>query len=143
MGKIWVEKLVYISIFAFLINLFWEVSHSLLYETITDMVVREYVPRILQASIGDIIMVLIIFLGVSGINKSFNWRINNIKNVLLSIIFGIFIAVVFEFYAQYTNRFTYNPSMPVIPLVNVGLTPVLQIVITPLIVFFLAEKIIH
>lgn len=137
-----VRKFIYIIIFSFLINLAWEVSHSLLYKTTTEMSVAEYVPRILQASAGDIIMILFIFLGISALNKSFSWKINNKKNILLSIIFGLIISISFEFYAQYTNRFEYNSSMPLIPLIGIGLTPVLQMVIIPLLTFFFTERIL-
>ena len=132
-------KILFISLFAFLFNLAWEVSHSLLYKTITDMSINQYVPRILQASAGDIIMILIIFFAIAGINKSFKWKLNK-NNAFLSIIFGIIIAVSFELYAQYTNRFSYNPSMPIIPFLNVGITPILQMVVTPLLVFLIVEK---
>ncbi|MEK6844407.1 MAG: hypothetical protein AABX83_03180 [Nanoarchaeota archaeon] len=134
------NKIIFIIIFAFLFNLAWEVSHSLLYKTITDMSASQYVPRILQASAGDIIMILAIFIIISGINKSLSWTINKKKSMILSVICGTIISIGFELYAQYTNRFSYNPSMPIIPLINVGLTPILQMIITPLLTFLTAEK---
>ncbi len=134
-------KLCFISLFAFLFNLAWEVPHSLLYKTTTEMSVRQYVPRILNASAGDIIMIIMIFFGIALINKSLNWPLNR-KNMLLSILFGIVIAVIFEIYAQYTNRFEYLPKMPILPFINVGLTPVLQMIFTPLATFWVVEKII-
>ncbi len=135
------KRLVYIIIFSFLVNLFWEVSHSLLYKTITDMSVYEYVPRILQASAGDIIMVAVIFLAISAFNKSLQWKINNKKNIILSIVLGLMLSIGFELFAIYTSRFEYNPSMPLIPILKVGLTPVLQMILTPLLTFWLAEKV--
>ncbi len=132
-------KLFLISLFAFLFNLAWEVPHSLLYKTTTEMSVEQYVPKILRASGGDIIMILLIFLGISLYNKSLNWQLNQ-KNMLLSILFGIVIAVTFEVYAQHTNRFEYLSKMPLIPLFNVGVTPVLQMVVTPLVTFFLVNR---
>ena len=135
------KKLLYIVFFAFIVNLAWEVPHSLLYKTTTEMSVSEYVPRILQASAGDIVMILIIFAIISLYNNSVKWSILQKKNIILSILLGIIVSVTFEIYALNTNKFAYLPSMPLIPLLNVGITPVLQMIVAPLIVFFLAEKI--
>ncbi len=136
-----IKILFIIALFAFLFNLAWEVMHSPLYKTVTDMSVQEYIPRILRASLGDIVMILIIFIFISIINKSITWKLNK-NNVTLSIISGIIIAIAFELFAQYTNRFAYNSAMPIIPIIKVGLTPVLQMIITPLLTFFFSRKII-
>lgn len=132
-------KFFFIAFFAFLLNLAWEVPHSLLYKTTTEMSQPEFVPRILKASAGDIIMVLIIFLGISLYNKSLAWNLNK-ENIILSVIISAIIAIAFELYAQYTHRFEYLPSMPLIPIMNIGITPVLQMVVTPLMVFYLIER---
>lgn len=134
------KKLLILALFAFLFNLAWEVSHSPLYKTITDMTSQEYVPRILQASGGDIIMILLIFLSISLANRSLKWKLSK-KNIFLSVIFGMVIAIAFELYAKFTHRFEYNSNMPLIPLLKVGLTPVLQMIITPLLTFFFTERI--
>ncbi len=132
-------KLFFLAFFAFLFNLAWEVPHSLLYKTTTEMSQPEFVPRILRASAGDIIMILLIFVGISLYNKSLSWNLNK-ENIIISVILGAAIAIAFELYAQYTHRFEYLPSMPLIPIINVGITPVLQMVVTPLLVFYLLEK---
>lgn len=138
------KKIIYIVILSFIFNLAWEVFHSPLYKTAVDAIKSGYYPiLIIKAAAGDIIMILIIFLGISTFNKSLEWKINNKKNIALSIIFGLIISIAFELYAQATNRFFYNYKMPIIPLIKVGLTPVLQMIITPLITFWLAEKIIQ
>ena len=134
------KKIIFIVIFAFIFNLSWEVSHSLLYKTITDMSASQYVPRILQASAGDIIIILSIFLFISIFNSSLNWTIKKKKSIILSVICGTIISIGFELYAKAVQRFEYNASMPIIPLINVGLTPVLQMIIIPLLVFLTAEK---
>ncbi|MBI2449231.1 hypothetical protein HYV49_02955 [Candidatus Pacearchaeota archaeon] len=136
------KKIIYIIIFSFIFNLAWEIFHSPLYKTAVNALKTGYYPiLILKAAGGDIIMVLIIFLAISSFNRSFQWEISNKKNITLSIIFGLIISIGFELYAQYTDRFFYNSKMPIIPFIKVGLTPVLQMIITPLITFWFAEKI--
>lgn len=134
------KKTFLMVLFAFLFNLAWEVMHSLLYKTITGMSVVEYIPRILVASFGDVVMVFGIFTLISLFNFSLKWKLNK-KNIVLSIILGSIIAIGFELYALYTNRFAYNATMPLIPFIKVGLTPVLQIIFTSLLTFFFAENI--
>ena len=135
------KRTLLITLFAFLFNLAWEVVHSPLYKTITDMTAVEYIPKILVASLGDIVMILAIFLLISLCNFSFRWKLNK-KNISFSVLFGIIIAVGFELYALGTNRFSYNLTMPLIPFLKVGLTPVLQMIFTPILTFFFAERII-
>lgn len=45
----------------------------------------------------------------------------------LIIVFGIVIAVVIEKYALATDMWTYNSHMPIIPFLNIGLTPTIQL----------------
>ena len=135
------KRTLLITLFAFLFNLAWEVVHSPLHKTITDMTAVEYIPKILVASLGDIVMILAIFLLISLCNFSFRWKLNK-KNISFSVLFGIIIAVGFELYALGTNRFSYNLTMPLIPFLKVGLTPVLQMIFTPILTFFFAERII-
>ena len=135
------KKLFFICFFAFLLNLAWEIPHSLLYKTTNEMSQPEFVPRILKASAGDILMILMIFLGISIFNHSLDWKILKRKNILLSIILGIIISSAFELYSYNTGRFFYNSLMPLIPLTSIGISPVLQMIISPILTFWLAEKI--
>ncbi len=134
-------RILFIVIFAFLFNLAWEVPHSLLYKTTTEMSQPEFVPRILEAAGGDVVMVLLIFFIISLANLSFAWSITTKRNILLSLIAGVAISVLFEIYAQATGRFFYLPIMPLIPFTTIGLTPVLQMIFTPLATFLVAERI--
>ena len=136
------KKIIYIIVLSFIFNLAWEIFHSPLYKTAIDAIKSGYYPiLILKAAGGDIIMILLIFLGISAFNRSFNWEINNKRNITLSILFGLIISIGFELYAKYTSRFFYNSKMPIIPLIKIGLTPILQMIITPLITFWFADKI--
>ncbi len=136
-------KILLIALFSFVFNLAWEVPHSLLYKTTTEMKQPEFVRRILKASAGDIIMLLLIFLGISALNATFNWSITQKNNLLFSMLLGAVIAILFEVYAHATHRFEYLPSMPLIPFTNVGISPLLQMIVTPPVTFWVAEKILQ
>jgi hypothetical protein len=45
----------------------------------------------------------------------------------LIIVIGILIAIFNEWYGLGTNRWSYNSFMPILPIINVGLTPTFQL----------------
>ena len=51
---------------------------------------------------------------------------------IVPLVIGILLAVSFELWAVHAvNRWTYS-SMPLVPIIHVGITPVLQMVFIPL-----------
>lgn len=46
---------------------------------------------------------------------------------MCSILFGTVTAIIVEIYALNTGLWTYNKLMPIVPLVNTGLTPTVQL----------------
>lgn len=85
-----------------------------------------------MASLGDIVIIAIIFMINRLIfgNKFFNDRYNT-KRLVSLIITGLIIAVLVEKYSLTTGRWGYNSMMPIAPLLNVGLTPILQMMLVP------------
>ncbi|MBI4160798.1 MAG: hypothetical protein HY506_02725 [Candidatus Yanofskybacteria bacterium] len=57
-----------------------------------------------------------------------------------SLILGFFAAFLIEKYALQTNRWAYNGFMPIIPILNTGLTPTIQLGILSYIVMKIADK---
>ncbi len=75
---------------------------------------------LLRATLADAVMITIIILPFVFLSsfKRYNWLI---------IFIGIVVAVSIEWYALGTGRWAYNSYMPIIPLISIGLTPVLQL----------------
>ncbi len=112
------KKIKEIFILSFILNLIWENLHSFLYVNYKGGKITEII--LLHASLGDafiITLLLVPFLYISFFKKR-EWLI---------IIFGIIIAVLIEWYALSHMRWTYNEYMPIIPLINTGFTPTLQL----------------
>ena len=59
--------------------------------------------------------------------------------VLLGLL-GAVTAVAVERIALATGRWTYNPLMPIVPLLQVGLWPVLQMTLLPVLSVWLSER---
>lgn len=120
----------YLLIFvSFLLNLLWENSHGALY--ITDkqwMQNLAYIP----CSLGDIMLVLICYAGISIFLNNWNWGIEaNTKQLVYLFLFSAFVAFVAEKIAIDMAWWQYNREMPQIPIFEIGLSPWLQIAITP------------
>src|SRR3989344_1326574 len=126
------RKVSYLFILAFAFNFIWEISQSFLYMPhyvgIAELIKVHFI-----ASLGDVVIIGIIFL-LSYLIFGFNFLKDkySVKNLFVVIIIGLTMAVLIEKYALLTSRWEYNSAMPIIPLLKVGLTPILQMILIPL-----------
>jgi len=111
---------------ALILNLLWEFSHYFLYFDLTEIPKNLH---LLSASLTDVLLIFILFLSVSTINKNFSW-INKpkTKDYLFLIIFGLIIAFFLEVINLNLGRWAYIDAMPTI--FSVGLSPLLQLATT-------------
>ncbi len=134
------KKFIFILIvFAFLLNLAWELIQIPLYKNpVYDI---KHVAFCALASIADVLMVLLLYFGLAFIFKDHFW-IQHFKltRVLLLVLIGGAGAVLSEMRHVSLGSWKYDDSMPIIPGVNVGISPVLQFMILPLFIYFLSYK---
>lgn len=124
-----------IFITAFILNLIWEVSHFNLY--ICNLP-GSYSSMILRATLIDALIILGIYYIIALINKNTKWIFTNKKlNYLITIILGTIIAVYIELNALNQDRWSYTQFMPTI--FGIGLTPLLQMIILPLLTFMILK----
>lgn len=89
------------------------------------------------ASLGDGIMVMLLFsIGWLAAGRR-NWFVHpGLKGYAILAVAGVFMAVAVEWVAvQMLERWSYTPSMPLVPGIEVGLIPVLQMVLLPPLIF--------
>ena len=128
----------YIILFSISINFTWEMAQMPFYENMPWNF--ETSIFCLIASFGDAIMILIIFYFVAVVAKDFNWILNlNPLKIILSLITGIIIGVLVEQIALVFNMWSYSNLMPLIPWGKIGISPILQMLILPLVVFKLTK----
>ena len=121
----------------FLLNLFWEISHSFLY--ISNMETLTYNLILLRASLGDLIFISVIFALVSLKNKNLNWIKKPSKQDYSTIVLlGLVIAIIIEINAISIGKWSYSNSMPTI--FGVGITPLIQLAATSLIALWLTKQ---
>ena len=112
------KKLAAIFLLAFALNILWENLHALLYSNYMGGAITEFI--LVRASLFDAVLITLIvlpFLYVRALQDK-SWLI---------IVLGILIAILNEWYGLGTGRWAYNALMPIMPLIKVGLTPVLQL----------------
>ncbi len=129
-GK-FMKKWILVFIFAFVLNLIWEWGHSFLYANYKGGAITEFI--LARAALTDavIILGLIFVLRLSSILVRHSW---------LLILVGIIISILIEYWALSTGRWEYKDIMPIIPLLNTGLTPTIQLGLLSYIVYRISFK---
>jgi len=124
-----------VFILAVIVNYPWELAHSPLYEDMSDFSLASWYCFV--ASLGDGLLVLLIFgAGWMALRRS-DWFANpGRRGYLLMLAAGLVIGVVVEWAAVHVmGQWTYAPRMPLIPVLNIGLTPVAQMLALPPLIF--------
>lgn len=112
------KKIFYIFIFAFIFNLVWENLHAILYFLPNGESITQYM--LLRSTFFDAIFITLmggLFLKVPYFKQRLSY----------SLLFGVIVAIAIELYALQTGRWAYNELMPIIPLLETGLTPTIQL----------------
>ncbi len=136
------KQIFILMLMVFLVNLFWEVSHTSLYKCYqcgANITIHYYMFVLLRVTFTDAIIIGVIFLIITFTNKSFKW-INrpSKKDFAIIIVLGLVIAGLIELYAIKTGRWAYESYMPTI--FGIGLTPLIQLFTTAIVSLWLAKK---
>ena len=127
--------IVVFPLITFLLHLVWEFFHVSLYGGYQHL--SSFLPIPIFASIGDVAYSLLAILLVSIFKKRVKWisSATPLDYIGLAII-GFCIAVFVEYKAMVFERWYYLSAMPIIPGLEVGLSPILQMtVLLPLSLF--------
>lgn len=116
---------------AFAANFIWENLHAPLYANYKGGAVTEWV--LLHATFWDAVIITslsAIFIFIPYLRKNLWW----------AIVCGAVIAVIMEKWALATHRWAYGSDMPVIPFLNTGLTPTIQLGVLAFCIYFFVLK---
>ena len=135
----------FFAIFIFIsaiLHFVWESFHIRFYGGYDAL--SPYLPLSLWATIADIFYAIAALLFVSLIKHWFGWlgapRWNDILGLAL---IGFSIALFVEYKAFIFGKWYYLDTMPIIPFLEVGLSPILQMTILLPFATYLAGKISH
>ena len=132
-------------IIAFLLNFLWEITQMYFF-TGMGMGQIEYYNLFLKThwlvSLKDAAMVLVLYVVIGLILRNWHWGRHFTKKRLgLLFILGFLWAVGIEYYhVNIHHDWAYAANMPLLPLLKVGLLPVLQMITLPAVAIWLAKK---
>ena len=126
-------------ILAYLLNYAWELIQIPLYKN--SAYDFKHIAFCALATLADVLMVQLLYFGLTLIFKNLFW-IQPLKfyRVAILVSIGGAGAVLSEMRHLSLGSWAYDNSMPIIPFVNVGISPVLQFMILPLLIYFLSSN---
>lgn len=112
--KVNAKNLVFVFVVAFMLNFVWEYFHSALYVFYKGAPI--ILPVLLRAALFDAAVIALLY-----------FIFSKHKNTWLAVCVALLFAIALELFALKTGRWEYKNIMPLIPFLNVGLTPVVQL----------------
>lgn len=126
-----------VMIVAYVLNFTWEVIQMPLYKNSSYSI--EHVAFCALAAVADAIMTFLLYFGFAFIYKKPLWAQKIIfPQVLILMLAGGIGAIGAEIRHISLGSWAYAKSMPIIPIVNVGLSPVLQFMLLPVCIYYLS-----
>jgi hypothetical protein len=118
----------------FLVNLVWEVNHSVLYSTCYKLSLPQYTRLITIMSAKDGLWISL-FYGISATLFQNIYILENFGQLIIFILLSLSFSFFDEKISVKMGRWEYRKAMPVI--FGVGLIPLLEIAVTGTFTFFL------
>ncbi|MBU1822681.1 MAG: hypothetical protein KKG00_14380 [Bacteroidetes bacterium] len=128
-----------IALMAFVLNLTWELAQGPLYRGYEyDF---QHISFCTLASVADVLMVLLLYLGFARMLKEPFWAGSISKQRAFSLMsVGAVGAILAEIRHTWEGNWAYADAMPLLPIVQVGFSPVLQFTLLPIIIFRLSYR---
>jgi len=124
----------YLFIVAFLLNFVWEFFQAPFYQFSQPK-------NLLWYSLRDGLMIVVLYLAVGSVLRNWRWgRRFNSRRLILLWVLGAVWAIALEYFSLDASRWTYSVEMPLLPFLNVGLWPVLQMLILPTVAIILTRR---
>ena len=128
-----------VVILALLLNFAWELIQIPLYKN--PAYDTRHIAFCALASLADVLMVLLLYFGLALIFKDTFWiQYLKLRRIVIVVLIGGVGAVLLEIRHLSLGSWGYDNSMPLIPVVNVGIAPVLQFMILPILIYFASYK---
>ncbi|WP_082497948.1 MFS transporter [Pseudorhodoferax sp. Leaf267] len=134
----------HVAIFALLLNFAWEILQAPLYAGMADMPHAQATRACLQASVGDAVIMLLVYGVVAVAARCRSWIVAATRwQLALFIAVAVSITAVIEWLAthgHWIGSWSYMPTMPLVPGTRIGLVPLLQWVVVPLLTAWFVRR---
>ena len=133
-----------VAIFALLLNFAWEILQAPLYAGMAGMPHAQVTKACLQATFGDMVLMLLAYGAVAVAARSRRWGVEASSwQRALFIAIGVVITAGIEWLAtrgHWVQSWNYLPAMPLVPGMGIGLAPLLQWVLLPLLTVWFVRR---
>lgn len=128
--------------FGFLLHFAWEMLQIPWFAGMLEASHGAVVWLCVQATGGDVVILLAGFWLAAAVARRRDWIVDGARSpALLVVTVGVAVTVVFEWLATGPlGRWTYADGMPVLPFVGTGVAPLLQWVLLPPAILWLARR---
>lgn len=128
--------------FGFLVHFVWEMLQVPWFTGMAEASHGSVVWLCIRATGGDVLILLASFWFSSTVRGHRRWLLEGEwKPGVILVITALVVTVILEWLATGPlQRWEYGESMPIIPLVGVGLTPLLQWLLLPPLILWLARR---
>lgn len=131
----WLQALRAYLLFVFLANLAWEILQLPLYTIFWEKSAAEIAFAIAHCTAGDILIATVCLVAALITLGKRSWPIKGFWRVAVLTVSLGFLYTTFSEWLNLVVResWAYSEYMPVVPLLNVGLSPLLQWIVIPLV----------
>ena len=133
-----------VAIFALLLNFAWEILQAPLYAGMADLPHAQVTKVCLQATVGDAVIMLLAYGVVSVAARGRRWIVAASGwQLAWFVAIGVSITAAIEWLAtrgQWIGNWNYLPTMPLLPGAGIGLAPLLQWVVLPLLTVWFVRR---
>lgn len=134
-----IRTLLIIAGISFLLNAVWENAQAPLYQGYSNF--WQHFPICSTASLGDVLIILILYFVLAAINRNIFWIANISRaDIVIVIALGSLVGIGIEKWALAIGHWQYSSNMPLIPYVEVGLLPVLQMSLLPFLTYYISKR---
>lgn len=122
---------------SFFLNFAWEIIQSPLYKGHSYN--ANHIALCVVASVVDDIMVLLLYFSLALIFRNPLWvRDLKLYRIITLVLTGGLGAILAETKNLAAGNWAYAPSMPLVPFLHTGVSPVLQFMLLPTIIYYLS-----
>jgi hypothetical protein len=135
---IWGRPAALFFVTSFILHLAWEILQMPLYALPPASFWENVQMCLFATATGDMAFMLTLYLAIAAVHEDLWWvgnknRYWHIATWVVPVLVGSLLAVCFELWAVYVvHRWDYA-SMPLVPVLRVGVTPLLQMIVLPVV----------
>ncbi|ODS53464.1 MAG: hypothetical protein ABS36_12530 [Acidobacteria bacterium SCN 69-37] len=127
---------------AVVLNYPWEMARSFLFAPMGSIAQATW--RCFVASLGDGLLVLAIFIaGWLAYRRATWFQRWSAGTIAFAIVLGAVTGAAVEWWGLNTGRWQYEPSMPLVPGVELGLVPLLQMPVLTLLTLWVTDAVVN